>query len=396
MVTMHQTISWAEEVIFQQIKYLCKVIQERKILRIEYTTIILLWTLAIMAPLLFIDNLDQDWMAVHIIWAEGAVIGLAFLINRFVLMPRLFFAKLYAQYITSLAILFLLLALFVLYFDGVNLILSLFSEHPQTAIAPPMMGGAPPHEGMPPHGAMPPHAIPIKTLIPPMIKLLILSAIVIALDMGLSIAAKWVITEQKQAAINRERVMAQLSNLQSQVSPHFFMNTLNNIHALVDIDSERAKETIIELSSLMNYLLYDSSNQETVSLQREMEFINSYVNLMRLRFAKHVKIEFSYDQDIPSIKVPPLLFLNFIENAFKYGVDYEHDSFVRIRFHFSDSTIEMTTLNSNHSAISKSKRHGLGISNSRKRLDLIYDNRYSLNISEKETIYYVNLRVPIR
>ncbi len=375
-------------------------INEQKILATEFTAIILLWTLVVVSPLLFMDDLNQNWRAVHVMWAECMVVGFAFLVNRFVLMPRLFFEKQYALYAISLSIIFLLLGVFVLHFDGVNILIQLFGESPTERLDMPPMEGMPPHDMIPPQR---PHPMgmqrvatpPNITVIPPMISVLTLSALVIALDIGLSITVKWLIAEQRQTHNDKERVAAQLSNLQSQVSPHFFMNTLNNIHALVDIDSERAKQTIIELSGLMNYLLYESSSHSKVSLSREIDFINSYINLMRLRFPELVKIDFICDENVPSVKIPPLLFLNFIENAFKYGVDYEQESFIKIKFEFSNTSIAMIALNSNHADSVKSHRHGLGISNCRGRLELLYDDRYTLDISDKEKIFYVNLKIPI-
>ncbi len=372
-------------------------VNERKILTIEYTAIILLWTLVIVAPLLFMDDYNTNWMAVHVMWVECGVVGVAFLVNRFLLMPHLFFAKRYYQYIIGLAILFIVLAIFVLHFDGINVIIALLQETSEESVLPLMGGdigvGAPPH-GMPPHRMHPMVRPPSATLIPPMVSVMVLAAIVIALDIGMSIGVKWVIAEQKQGEIKRERIMAQLANLQSQVSPHFFMNTLNNIHALVDIDSKRAKQTIIELSNLMDYLLYESSNKELVSLQRELEFIANYINLMRLRFSEKVRIQFFHDEIVPKVKIPPLLFLNFIENAFKYGVDYEHDSFVDISFNLSETSVVMIAQNSNHSKSVKRVRHGLGISNSRKRLDLLYRGRHTLKIEDDEKIYKVTLKIP--
>ncbi len=170
---------------------------------------------------------------------------------------------------------------------------------------------------------------------------------------------------------------------------------LNNIHALVEIDPPRAQKTIIELSGLMDYLLYESSNIERVSLQRELEFTESYINLMRLRYPKRVVIDFSYSEPVPLIKLPPLLFLNFIENTFKYGVDYTKESFINVRFDFTDSELTMVTQNSNHADTVKSKQtRGIGISNSRKRLKLLYGNSYILDINDSEDIYSVTLKIP--
>ncbi|MFR9523765.1 MAG: sensor histidine kinase [Rikenellaceae bacterium] len=380
--------------------------QEKNIYRIEFTAIILLWTLAIVSPLLFMDNYDHNWKAVHVMWTECAVVGFAFLINRLFLMPRLFFRKKYAAYAAALAGLFVLMGTFILYADGVNMILSIFGEGESSvaAMRPPRMEeGMPLHQTQahrPPHGMGGPaqhlnDAPPINTLLPPSITVLILTAIVIALDMGVSIAIKWIISEQRQTESERERVSTQLSNLQSQISPHFFMNTLNNIHALVEIDPERAQKTIIELSGLMDYLLYSSSNKQTISLPQEMEFTKSYINLMRLRYPDRVAIEFRCDENIPTHKIPPLLFLNFIENTFKYGVDYSQPSFINIHFRFTADYIEMETINSNHSTTVKAQRHGLGISNSRKRLKLLYDDKFKLEITDHKEVYCVNLKIPI-
>ncbi len=372
-------------------------ISNRKLYAVEFAVIVLLWTLAVISPLFFISDMDHEWRSVHVMWMECAVVGVAFLINRIVLMPRLFFRKRYIAYIISIVGLLLLFSIFILHFDGVNALLSLFGEGDAN---PPIAGFA--HDMSPQHsqhGGFPPPPMsipPTVNVIPPTISVIIASLLVLALDLGLRIAVTWIITEQKQSAIDGERITAQLQNLQSQVSPHFFMNTLNNIHALVDIDSQRAKGTIIELSDLMSYLLYDSSNKDRVLLQRELDFINSYINLMRLRFSTQVKVNFSYNTPVPSVKIPPLLFLNFIENAFKYGVDCDKESIVKIKFDLSPTQIVMTALNSNHSSSSKSEKHGLGVENSRKRLDLLYGSSYTLDICEMEKIYYVTLKIPIQ
>ncbi len=383
----------------------------RSIYLIELAVIILLWTFAIISPLLFMDDYNQNWRAVYVMWSECAVVGFAFLVNRFIMMPYLFFTKRYVLYVGALVGLFVFLSLFVLCFDGVNRLTDLFIHIYNSDLVVPSTSEeafAPfsniPHQRPPhsfssymhtPHG-MPPMSMPPSiTAIPPMITLLILSMIAIALDMGLSIAVKWIVIEHMQTQADKDRVSTQLANLQSQVSPHFFMNTLNNIHALVDIDSERAKHTIIELSGLMDYLLYESSNKKAIELQRELDFVNSYIHLMRQRFPKQVKISFSYDNNVPAVKIPPLIFLNFIENSFKYGVDYEQPSFIKIRFDFSANSVNMVALNSNYSHSVRRVRRGLGISNAKKRLDLLYGDMYVLDISEKEKIYYVNLKIPI-
>lgn len=382
-------------------------IKERNILTIETTAIILLWSLAFVSPLFFSGSSSNNWRAIHVMWTELGVIGFAFVVNRFILMPRLFFAKKYAQYILSLCGLLTIISLFIFYFDGVNAIISFFDgdiiidsipiEQRGRMGRPPVEGHGGFHPPQHPGGGGMPHVgtVPANTIIPPDIGVLILTMFIIALDMGLSLSVKWMVAEHKEALTNRERVSAQLSNLQNQISPHFFMNTLNNIHALVEIDPTRAQKTIIELSGLMDYLLYESSNMDRVSLHRELEFTQNYINLMRLRYPKRVVIDFKHSGNEPKVEIPPLLFLNFIENTFKYGVDYTKESFIRIYFNFSSSHIEMIAQNSNHSATTKSARHGLGIENSLKRLKLLYGNSYTLEISDKEGVYSVTLKISI-
>lgn len=334
-------------------------------------------------------------------WAEYIVIAVVFLVNRFLLMERLFFARQYLHYAAALLLLISVVAVAVLQFDVVNVIISLFSDdnplaHSLTDGFESMMPqrSYQPHHSAPPR-PMPPMGKPSSTaVIPPDISVLILTTIVVGLDMGLAIASKWLIAQQRETEAKRSAIATQLANLQSQVSPHFFMNTLNNIHALVDIDAPRAKQTIIELSELMSYLLYDCSNKQLVPLQREIDFINSYTNLMRLRYPKRVEISVNCIGDGTKVQIPPLIFLNFIENAFKYGVDYESESFIKISLSLCENTIELSILNTNHQHNVKQQQHGLGIANARKRLELLYGERFSLNIIETEANYYVNLKIP--
>ncbi|MFI3239110.1 MAG: sensor histidine kinase [Bacteroidales bacterium] len=381
-------------------------IKHKRILAIERTAILLLWIVTFISPLLFVDEFDDNWIAVQVLWTELAIILLAFLVNRFILMPRFFFKKRYVRYVISGGILLSLIGVFIFYFDGVNWILSLFKGESPEMIMPMQHGGgggiapphsAPPHSAPPHHGTLPPRPdMPQSVRVfPPNISAFILLIIVLLLDLGLAIAIKWLISEQREAEANRERVTAQLSNLQNQVSPHFFMNTLNNIHALIEIEPRRAQDTIIELSELMGYLLYESSNMDRVLLQREIDFTESYVNLMRLRYPKRVAIDFRYDSEIPQIKIPPLLFLNFIENCFKYGIDYSSESYIKIAFSYTDTEIKMITENSNHSDIVKNNRHGLGITNSRKRLNLLYGDKFTLDIINSENKFFVTLKIPI-
>ncbi len=350
--------------------------QERKIALVESIVVASLWILAFASPLCFGDGLGGNLRAVYSLWARLSIIFVAFVANRLLFMPHMFLRKRYALYTISVVALLLAIYIFVDRFDGVRYIVNLVSS-PESA---PLRQR---------------HRMP-QSIIPPSVTIVAISAIIMGLDMGLKIAVKWVIAEQRQAKLETESVSTQLASLQSQVSPHCFMNTLNNIYALVKAGSPKALDTIMELSHLMEYLLYDSSRSKSVSLLREFEFLENYVSLMRLRYPERVAIEFRYSKDIPNVELPPLLLLNFIENAFKYGVDYSKESFIVIDLEVSGDSIEMRVVNSNHSDTVRCNRRGLGIANSRRRLELIYGKRYTLEICDTPERYCVTLKLPVR
>lgn len=192
----------------------------------------------------------------------------------------------------------------------------------------------------------------------------------------------------------KENVENQLAFLRTQVSPHFFMNTLNNIHSLIDFDTTEAKDSIIRLSKLMRHLLYDSE-AEQIPLRKELEFIQNYVELMKLRFSNKVNIELDIPGQVPDKTIPPLLFTSFVENAFKHGINIQGSSFVFITFAFVDECLVFAMKNSK-SGLQKDDEHkGIGIENSRKRLDLLYGDRYSLEIDDGKDEFVLSLTLPL-
>ena len=182
--------------------------------------------------------------------------------------------------------------------------------------------------------------------------------------------------------------------LKYQINPHFFMNTLNNIHALIDIDTESAKNAVIELSKMMRYVLYDSG-REIISLNRDIQFLKNYIELMRIRYTDDVDIRVEYPRDLPEqVSIPPLLLIVFVENAFKHGISYNRPSFIHLRIDYADKTVSATLVNSRHPA-APSKEAGIGLDNVRKRLALIYgEKNYTLDIREEERTYTVKLVIP--
>lgn len=224
----------------------------------------------------------------------------------------------------------------------------------------------------------------------------IISILVIGLNNAIKITFNWLEDQKNYEQLQKENLNNQLSILRHQINPHFFMNTLNNIHALIDYDQEIAKNSVVKLSKLMRVLLYEVET-ENFTLQKEINFLKDYIELMRIRVNEDVEIELEYPQKvIPDLKLPPLLFINFVENAFKHGIKATGKSFIHISFVMEDPFLSVTIKNSKSvRAQFIRETENIGLSNSQKRLALIYNNRHEFNISETDTTYQVNVKIPI-
>lgn len=171
------------------------------------------------------------------------------------------------------------------------------------------------------------------------------------------------------------------------------MNTLNNIHALIDINSEMAKETVLELSKMMRYILYESS-LASVPLGKEILFLNNYVELMKIRYTEKVNICVSLPREIPKAQVPPLLLISFLENAFKHGISYQQASFIHLSIEIQPKELHCLISNSNYYKL-KEQHKGIGLENVKKRLHLLYNDNYTLHIENRNDEYRVLLIIPI-
>lgn len=217
--------------------------------------------------------------------------------------------------------------------------------------------------------------------------------------MGMNLGVKLYFKSQEDTKlltqIDKHNLERQLEYLKYQVNPHFFMNTLNNIHALVDIDPERAKTTIVELSKMMRYILYEGSNR-MIPLPREVQFLSNYVQLMRLRYSEKVSIRMSAPSNLPDVMIPPLLLIMFVENAFKHGISYRTESFVYITVDVKDDRLKFVCRNSKqHLTLKEKKGGGMGLVNVRRRLDLLFQDTYTLKIEDRENEYNVSLDLPL-
>lgn len=218
--------------------------------------------------------------------------------------------------------------------------------------------------------------------------------------MGMNLGVKLYFMSQRdrerQKIIDQHNLEQQMEYLKYQVNPHFFMNTLNNIHALVDIDPERAKTTIVELSKMMRHILYEGS-KKLIPLTREVEFLNLYVQLMRLRYTSKVHINVDVPPQLPELKLPPLMLIIFVENAFKHGISYREESFVNIKLRVENKRLLFSCRNSKPTQVQHTnEKGGMGLQNVRQRLELLYDDDYTLDINDGEKTYEVKLDIPMQ
>lgn len=188
----------------------------------------------------------------------------------------------------------------------------------------------------------------------------------------------------------------QLNYLKAQINPHFYMNMLNNIHGMIEIDPEKAQDMVIDMSKLMRYMLYEGCRPH-ISLSSEIEFLENYLRLMRLRYPSE-KVIITGDFPDASVTagkmVAPLLFLVFIENAFKHGISFRDESYVSVSIELNEGNVCFNCLNSVHPTTTKHKP-GIGLENVKRRLELIYGTSYTLKTESNQSSYSVNLTIPL-
>ena len=199
--------------------------------------------------------------------------------------------------------------------------------------------------------------------------------------------------------LEKEKLRSELEYLKYQINPHFFMNSLNNIHALIDIDKDKAQTAVQELSGLMRYVLYEKSAM-FVPIEKEISFIKDFIELMRLRYTDKLEVSTHFTSEAKGVNVPSLLFMQFVENAFKHGVTYVRKSFISVSL-LVDEACENVVFSCRNTVPDTAKvavspaSGGIGIENAKKRLDLLFGNKAELRISNADGWYDVELKIPI-
>ncbi len=219
--------------------------------------------------------------------------------------------------------------------------------------------------------------------------------LIVSISVAIRTTNRWFKTENQRKNLENENLKSELSNLKMQLNPHFFFNTLNNIYSLIKLSPEKAQESVHDLSKLMRYHLYET-NEETVALSGEVEFLKNYIALMRIRMTQNVTIETDFSIKNPTSKVAPLLFIPLVENAFKHGVNPIEPSFIKITMAEQDKIVSFEVLNTDH----PQKKDGLGgigigLENLTKRLALIYPERHTFIQGYKDKYFFVKVVIQL-
>ena len=370
--------------------------------RQENMIYLVVWGMLFAAPLLSLyvrsvsdESISFDWNEVFLVWCRFAIFLFLFLIHNFLLAPLLVHKQRKLLYFSFVAA---ILTVFIIY---------QCSNRPDRGqmkhrMRPPMeqrdSRAGESNDGRPFAHDDHPSPAPRHHLPPPIIgERDILAVMMLLLMFGANLGMKYYYRSRndhkKLLELEKQNLEQQLEYLRYQINPHFFMNTLNNIHALVDIEPEEAKHSIVELSKMMRYVLYEGA-KSSVPLQKDIEFLRNYVTLMKLRYTDKVSIRFDVPDDITNKMVPPMLLITFVENAFKHGVSYRNPSFIDIHITTSGDTLAFVCRNSKTDK-EPDLEGGVGLKNTRQRLDLIYGNDYRLDIDDGKDTYEVTLELKL-
>lgn len=227
---------------------------------------------------------------------------------------------------------------------------------------------------------------------------LLISLLFLGLSTSVKAVQRWQEDVQLRQNLEKQKISSELSFLKAQINPHFFFNTLNNIYALTLSDIETARKALHNLSRMMRYVLYETRKDVTF-LSQEIAFLQDYIKLMQLRLTDKVTIKFIYPSTFNDICIAPMIFLPFIENAFKHGVSTSSSSCIYIAIEQKGDMILMEVKNTifNNNSMLVEESNGIGLANTRRRLDLLYPGKYTLKVDDQapENSFHVNLKLQL-
>jgi hypothetical protein len=325
-------------------------------------------------PVLFSPDLSSDLRFVSVRGFQrdflfSVFLVLFFYLNYFLLVPKLFFQKRH------------------LFFFSLNLLAFILIFFLTTRIFPAdnFHGGPPPfrHEGMPPQ---PPFG---GFVMRELRKFIFEFLIVFVFSLMLKINNRW-----KQA--EKEKLNAELSYLKAQINPHFLFNTLNSIYALAIEKSDYTATAVVKLSEMMRFVTTEA-NSDFVSLEKELNYISSYIELQKIRFGNTIKLIYKVEGNPIGKKITPLILIPFVENAFKHGVNPEENSSININIDINESILHLSVFNNKVNVRAQNEeRTEQGIENTKNRLQHLYPSKHLLVIDDNKSSFSVSLTIDLK
>jgi len=224
---------------------------------------------------------------------------------------------------------------------------------------------------------------------------IVLNFIIVSLALGYGFTKIWIRNEKNRQKLQQEKLSAELNFMKSQLNPHFLFNVLNMAYSSASRSGDEKTADIVEkLSSLLRYMLYEC-NVERIELEKETEYINNYINLQKMRFSEDmkVKVNFLIEGNFSCCRIAPMILIQFIENAFKFGVKLEKESEIYISMKIQNKNLEFEVKNPTFTSSQNyiNKASGIGIENVKKRLEILYPEKYELRIEHNTDFYKVRL-----
>jgi two-component sensor histidine kinase len=222
----------------------------------------------------------------------------------------------------------------------------------------------------------------------------------VGISTSIAVVQKWQSDEKIRFELERQRTNSELSYLKAQINPHFFFNTLNNIYSLTNIDVEKAKTALLKLSRMMRYVLYETEKNHTL-LSKELDFIKDYIELMKMRLTTRVNLEVNLPEKVEEAEIAPMMLLPFIENCFKHGISSQKESNISIFLEKKGNELTLKTQNTvfkSNENTPEGSASGIGLTNTMRRLDLLYADKYHLEIDNEnpENEYRINLNLKLK
>ncbi|MFP5042576.1 sensor histidine kinase [Parasediminibacterium sp. JCM 36343] len=359
---------------------------------------IAVWACFILVPFIFQPQPKAlpAVMANHfkIVLLTSSIYLIAFYyINTQLLIPKLLFTRQWGWYIFSI------IALFIAFLYLPEWVASLFGEQPSEAdfkIAAIERAKSRFADSIPPNMPHKPSFGGGRNRFRFFPGSYLIFILVFAISTCISVMQQWLKTEEHKKEIEREKLNTELQFLKSQVNPHFFFNTLNNIYSLAVTGSDQTATAILKLSAIMRYIISDAQSN-LVPLENEIAFINDFIHLQLVRLTDKVVVQFTSEGDVGSKMIAPLIFIPFVENAFKYGVSTKEKSTITFHMQTSDKRVLFSASNKIVQTENKNRETtGIGINNVKRRLDLLYPNKHRLQIFNTDQTFSIQLEITLK